>query len=193
MSTLFKDPVSNKDSGVLANLWRRVVRESNLQNSLNHLADRYVKKTNPISQRVANVKKRTKSTVLKNISDPDMTIKTFLDLIFNLLGAKKLTISIKITYPNGTETIHSLPINNGDLGHEHGMCQPIKALAGNVVDAVIVGGIGQGAIAKLNSMGIKVYKAQGETIKDNLQLYKENKLQEFSRNHTCSHDGCEHH
>ena len=47
-------------------------------------------------------------------------------------------------------------INNGDLGHEHGMCQPIKALAGNVVDAVIVGGIGQGAIAKLNSMGIKV-------------------------------------
>ena len=40
-------------------------------------------------------------------------------------------------------------------------------------------------------MGIKVYKAQGETIKDNLQLYKENKLQEFSRNHTCSHDGCE--
>ena len=40
-------------------------------------------------------------------------------------------------------------INNCDLGHEHGMCQPIKALAGNVVDAVIVGGIGQGAIAKL--------------------------------------------
>ena len=115
MSTIFKDPVSNKDSGVLANLWRKVVLESNLQHSIRHLADRYVKKTNPMSQRVSNVKKRTKSTVLKNISDPDMTIKTFLDLIFNLLGAKKLTISIKITYPNGTETIHSLPINNGDL------------------------------------------------------------------------------
>lgn len=84
-------------------------------------------------------------------------------------------------------------INNGDLGHEHGMCQPIKALSGNIVDAVIVGGIGQGAISKLNSMGIKVYKAQGETIKDNLDLYKENKLQEFSRNHSCSHDGCGHH
>ncbi len=115
MSTIFKDPVSNKDSGVLANLWRKVILESSLQHSIRHLADRYVKKTNPMSQRVANVKKRTKSTVLKNIFDPDMTIKTFLDLIFNLLGAKKLTISIKITYPNGTETIHSLPINNGDL------------------------------------------------------------------------------
>ena len=84
-------------------------------------------------------------------------------------------------------------INNGDLEHEHGKCQPIKALSGNIVDAVIVGGIGQGAISKLNSMGIKVYKAQGETIKDNLDLYKQNKLQEFPSNHTCSHDGCGHH
>jgi predicted Fe-Mo cluster-binding NifX family protein len=84
-------------------------------------------------------------------------------------------------------------INNGDLGHQHGMCQPIKALSGNIVDAVIVGGIGQGAISKLNSIGIKVYKAQGETIKENLELYKENKLQEFPSNHTCSHDGCNHH
>ena len=84
-------------------------------------------------------------------------------------------------------------INNGDLGHEHGKCQPIKALSGNVVDAVIVGGIGQGAIMKLNSMKIKVYRAQGETIEENLNLFKENKLQEFPSNHTCSHDGCGHH
>lgn len=84
-------------------------------------------------------------------------------------------------------------ISNGDLEHEHGKCQPIKALSGNIVDAVIVGGIGQGAISKLNSMGIKVYKSQGETIKDNLDLYKENKLQEFPSNHTCSHDDCGHH
>ena len=26
-------------------------------------------------------------------------------------------------------------INNGDLGHEHGKCQPLKALEGNKVDA----------------------------------------------------------
>ena len=28
-------------------------------------------------------------------------------------------------------------INNGDLGHEHGKCQPLKALEGNKVDAII--------------------------------------------------------
>ncbi|MGL5347040.1 MAG: NifB/NifX family molybdenum-iron cluster-binding protein [Peptostreptococcaceae bacterium] len=84
-------------------------------------------------------------------------------------------------------------IDNGDLGHEHGKCQPLKALSGTEVDAVIVGGIGQGAIIKLNQMGIKVYKAQANTIGDNINLLKENKLQEFSLNHTCSHNGCSHH
>lgn len=84
-------------------------------------------------------------------------------------------------------------LSNNDLHHEHGKCQPLKALQGNIVDAVIVGGVGQGAIMKLNDMGVKVYKSQGETIRENLDLYKENKLQEFPSNHTCSHDGCGHH
>lgn len=82
---------------------------------------------------------------------------------------------------------------NGDLEHEHGKCQPIKALLGNVVDAVIVGGIGQGAIVKLNSMGVKVYKANADTVGQNIKLFEENKLEEFPSNHTCSHDGCGHH
>lgn len=81
-------------------------------------------------------------------------------------------------------------INNQDLHHEHGKCQPLKALQGIMVDAVIVGGIGQGAIMKLSSMGVKVYKSEGNTIHENLELYKKNKLVQFPANHTCSHDGC---
>lgn len=84
-------------------------------------------------------------------------------------------------------------INNGDLGHEHGKCQPIKALSGETVDAVIVGGIGQGAIAKLNSMGIKVYKSEEGSISDNINLLNQGKLEEFNMNHTCNHHGCGHH
>lgn len=84
-------------------------------------------------------------------------------------------------------------IGNGDLGHEHGKCQPIKALSGETVDAVIVGGIGQGAIMKLNSMGIKVYRACEGNVSSNLQMLKENKLNEFPANHSCNHDGCSHH
>lgn len=84
-------------------------------------------------------------------------------------------------------------LDNGDLDHEHGKCQPIKALSGTEIDCVIAGGIGQGAISKLNSMGIKVYKANGNTIEDNISLLKQDKLEEFASNHTCSHDGCNHH
>ncbi|MEG0297867.1 MAG: metalloregulator ArsR/SmtB family transcription factor [Clostridium sp.] len=83
-------------------------------------------------------------------------------------------------------------INNGDLGHEHGHCQPMKALAGEVVDAVVVGGIGQGAITRLNSMGIKVYRAIEGNIEKNIEAYKKEELMEFPNNHTCNHDGCSH-
>lgn len=84
-------------------------------------------------------------------------------------------------------------IGNGDLGHEHGKCQPIKALSGEIVDAVVVGGIGKGAIVKLNSMGIKVYQAIEGTIEDNINSLKNGELKEFDSNHTCNHDGCSHH
>ena len=84
-------------------------------------------------------------------------------------------------------------IGNGDLGHEHGKCQPIKALSGEVVDAVVVGGIGQGAIVKLNSMGIKVYQAVEGSIGDNIDSLNKGELKEFDSKHTCNHDGCSHH
>ncbi len=92
-----------------------------------------------------------------------------------------------------SETNEVKVVGNGDLGHEHGMCQPLKALSGEVVDAVVVGGIGQGAIVKLNAMGIKVYKAAPGDVRENLEKYNSGQLAEFSMNHTCSHDGCNHH
>ena len=87
-------------------------------------------------------------------------------------------------------------IDNGDLDHEHGKCQPLKALEGNKVDAIIVGGIGAGAIMKLNAMGTKVYRGVNDTIEANLKLLQENKLQELSKDDACSHNhsdgGCAH-
>ena len=91
------------------------------------------------------------------------------------------------------ETNNVKAIGNGDLGHEHGKCQPIKALSGEVVDAVVVGGIGKGAIVKLNSMGIKVYQSIEGTIEENVNSLKNGELKEFDSNHTCNHDGCSHH
>ena len=84
-------------------------------------------------------------------------------------------------------------IDNGDLNHEHGKCQPLKALANKSVDVVIVGGIGAGAISKLNSLGTKVFKGVEGNVKENLELLKENKLVEYKANNGCDHHNCGHH
>ena len=93
-----------------------------------------------------------------------------------------------------TERTEVLTVNNKDLHHVHGACNPIMAIDGKSVDAMVVGGIGAGALTKLNALGIKVYGAGASTVKENLALLSEKKLQELSVYHSCrSHQGgCEH-
>ncbi len=85
-------------------------------------------------------------------------------------------------------------IDNQDLGHAHGKCSPLKALDGKMVDIIIVGGIGAGAINKLNQMGIKVYKALKNTVQDNIQLFESNTMSEMTIAQTCGGHtgGCGH-
>ena len=67
-----------------------------------------------------------------------------------------------------------ISISNKDLHHVHGACNPIMALNGQTVDAMVVGGIGAGALRKLNALGIKVFGAAAPTVKENLALLKDN-------------------
>ena len=85
-----------------------------------------------------------------------------------------------------TETQAIEEINNNDLQHIHGMCQPLKALGGHEVDAVVVGGIGLGALMKLQSEGIIVYHAIEGTVNENIRLILTNKLPEFNSEQTCA-------
>jgi predicted Fe-Mo cluster-binding NifX family protein len=89
-----------------------------------------------------------------------------------------------------TEGKEVLTVDNKDLHHVHGACNPIMALDGKSVDAMVVGGIGAGAIAKLNALGVRVYQAGAPTVKENLSLLSENKLQELSVFNACqAHQG----
>ena len=89
-----------------------------------------------------------------------------------------------------TEEKEVVTVNNKDLHHVHGACNPVMALDGKSVDAMVVGGIGAGALVKLNASGIKVYGAGALTVKENLALLRESKLQELSVNNSCrSHQG----
>ena len=85
-------------------------------------------------------------------------------------------------------------VSNKDMIHAHGACNPIMALGGQNVDAIIVGGIGGGALMKLNAAGIKVYGSMAGTIKGNLDLLISKKLPELSMENTCAghQGGCGH-
>jgi len=96
-----------------------------------------------------------------------------------------------VLYNDTDQSVISL--NNSDLGHVHGNCNPIQALSGHTVDAIIVGGIGAGAIGKLNAMGIKVYRAEKYAISENLEMFKKGLLTEMNMSQACGHhNGCAH-
>jgi len=80
-------------------------------------------------------------------------------------------------------------IENRDQHHTHGSCNPLKALNSQPIDAVVVGGIGQGALNKLSGLGIKVYRAAGGTIKENLDSYLSSTLSEYTPQACCGGHG----
>ena len=87
-------------------------------------------------------------------------------------------------------------INNSDQIHEHGACNPVAGLGGHQVDAIVVGGIGGGALHKLNASGLRVFQARAGTIAENVLLFKANELPEYMPGHTCGghghSNGCSH-
>ena len=80
-------------------------------------------------------------------------------------------------------------IENKDLNHLHGNCQPLQALGGKPVDAVVVGGIGRGALMKLKNDGIATYRAVEGSVSENLELIKTDKLPRFGLDQTCAGHG----
>ena len=78
---------------------------------------------------------------------------------------------------------------NEDAHHQHGQCQPLNAIGGKPINAVVAAGIGAGALFKLNSAGIKVYRAIDGTVNDNLMLLKSGKLPEITMDMTCAGHG----
>jgi predicted Fe-Mo cluster-binding NifX family protein len=87
------------------------------------------------------------------------------------------------------ETSAISPVANRDQQHEHGACNPMRALDGRQVDTVVVGGIGGGALSGLNRMGITVHRSAAETIRENLALLAAGNLQVIGLQGTCAGHG----
>ena len=110
--------------------------------------------------------------------------------VYNHFGSADLFIIVE------TENGRFESVVNYDRDHLHGQCQPLAALGGNSVDAVVVGGIGGGALRKLQTSGTKVYRAVEGSVNENLELIQTGRLPEFTLDQTCAgHDisgGCVH-
>lgn len=77
-------------------------------------------------------------------------------------------------------------INNSEQQHAHGVCDPLKKFNNEKVDALVVGGLGLGALQRLNQAGVKVFQAQALSVKENLAKLQENNLYEFTPQHCCA-------
>lgn len=76
-------------------------------------------------------------------------------------------------------------IVNRDQHHQHGACSPIKALGGADVDAIVVGGIGAGALMRLQEAGLQVFRAGAYTIADNIVLMQQGLLSTLQPHQVC--------
>ncbi|MFP4369439.1 MAG: NifB/NifX family molybdenum-iron cluster-binding protein [Candidatus Kapaibacterium sp.] len=80
-------------------------------------------------------------------------------------------------------------IENANLGHEHGQCNPVEAVSGENIDAVFVQGIGANALVRLNNAGIRVFQAAEGAIENSLMLFKNGQLPEYTLEHSCKGHG----
>ncbi len=89
-----------------------------------------------------------------------------------------------------TDTRGFEPVENLNLHHGHGACNPLSALSGKAVDAVIVGGIGAGAVSRLRGAGLKVYQAQGGTVSETIEYFLAGRLVELDESTACAQHRC---
>lgn len=137
-----------KESGLIEGYKRgyHIVYKINMK-SLNEINEFVLKlkNKNKVSFRCNSLCKN-KKCYYKSIQEEDLKMKVCFP-VNNNLGLESIPYGHFGTAPMfvvcDLEKGEVRTIGNGDLGHEHGHCQPMKALSGEVVDAVIVGGIGK--------------------------------------------------
>jgi predicted Fe-Mo cluster-binding NifX family protein len=88
-----------------------------------------------------------------------------------------------------TESGSCRAIPNRNLHHAHGMCMPLEALRGEHIDGAVVGGIGMGALQKLNAANIRVYISEHATVAETVVALNAGTLKLVQPHMACAHHG----
>lgn len=105
-------PVNKDHTGVLASLWRKVILENKLSTYLGIMVNNYLSKSKALDSKSDAIKRKNKTTLVENITASKMTFKTFVDLLFNVVGCIKLDISIKVYFKGGKTSVHTVTLTH---------------------------------------------------------------------------------
>jgi predicted Fe-Mo cluster-binding NifX family protein len=83
------------------------------------------------------------------------------------------------------ETNELQVVENNNHHHSHGNCQPLQAISGYNVDAVLTNGMGKRAVQKMNNGGVKVFLLEGDTVAEAIDKFKKSSLIELTIENAC--------
>lgn len=113
-------------------------------------------------------------------------VKEFQGMESVLFGHLGSTPSFAIFDEETGEVNH---LKNVAKKHEKGECGPLLTFNGDMPDIVVVSALGGGLLRKLMAAGVRVYKAEAETVEENLKLFSTSGLQAITTPAPCA----EHH
>jgi len=100
--------------------------------------------------------------------------------VYNHFGSAPMFLLVDAEQRSVAEAV------NRDSHHRHGACRPLRVLGSQDIDAIVVGGIGAGALSVLNQAGYKVYQAGAGTVAENLDLFLKRELAELTPAQSCT-------
>lgn len=87
------------------------------------------------------------------------------------------------------DTIEIIP--NASIHHDHDQCTPAVFFSGLGINVLLCNGIGAGAVAKLQAMGIDVYMSEmAPTLEEALKRFSSGILRKITPQQTCQGHSC---
>lgn len=80
-------------------------------------------------------------------------------------------------------------IVNKNQHHQHGTCAPFALLEGEILDGIVVGGIGMGALNRLIAAGLSVFRAEQPTVAATVAAFKTGSLARMQPGMACGGHG----
>lgn len=88
-----------------------------------------------------------------------------------------------------TESQSCRAIPNRNQRHDHGRCTPLAWLQQERIHGAVVGGIGRGALQKLNAANVAVFLSEHATVAEAIAAWKAGTLQRVQPSMACAHHG----